>query len=423
MTIAATIASIPTPAWASAPQILWVRQFGSDRRDEADAVAIWRSAVYVGGTTYGRLPGKRAFGGADVFIRKFGLGGTLRWTRQFGTGGDDSLSNPADKIDGTSICTFVLGGIAVDDTGLYVTGRTSAAFPGNRHIGGVDVFVRKYSFAGRLIWTREFGTTARDEPAGIGTDGSQVYVAGTTQGSFPGYPASTSPSIFVRSYDPGGGLRWTRQFGTSVLRRATGIAAGTSGIFIAGEVSLSSASNDRPGAFLSRFTHTGRRVWTRRFGATHAIGNTVTGDVDVDTGGREIYTVATIEPRGANPPPSTFALYGFARDAEITFSDLSDGGHGKLIGVARRSVALYTAGDGGVTSAGTAMFVRNNGRGGGPPFWTVAFGPTSPSAPDHLCGVAAGPKAAYAVGDTARSFAGETSSGGADAFVTRIGRT
>ena len=61
------------------------------------------------------------------------------WISQFGTTQSD-----------------IAGGAAADSSGVYVAGSTIGVFPGQSAAGGIDVFLRKYSFTGSVIWTSQF---------------------------------------------------------------------------------------------------------------------------------------------------------------------------------------------------------------------------------------------------------------------------
>jgi hypothetical protein len=89
--------------------------------------------VYVVGNASGALPGQTYSGGSyDAFIRKYDLGGTELWTRQFGTSGFDNAS-----------------GVAVDTTGVYVVGQTDRAL--------VSLSLSRLGFCSMLPGLSSFG--------------------------------------------------------------------------------------------------------------------------------------------------------------------------------------------------------------------------------------------------------------------------
>jgi hypothetical protein len=92
--------------------------------------------------------------------------------------------------------------IAVDASGNeYVAGATdSDTIPGwstPTNSGSFDIFVTKISSAGVLQNTTEFGGSADDFPGGIAVDGTGIYVSGTTDSSdFPVTPGAAQ-TVFV----------------------------------------------------------------------------------------------------------------------------------------------------------------------------------------------------------------------------------
>lgn len=192
--------------------IRWGRQFGTTSGEHLTAVAADAEGnVYAAGNTGGALEGANS-GVEDAFIRSYDGDGGLRWTRQFGTTGEDSVA-----------------GVVTDAGGnVYAAGNTGGAL-GGANAGAADAFVRSYDGDGGLRWTRQFGTASSDAVLGVATDGGgNVYTAGFTVGALVGENAG-SADAFVRSYDGDGGLRWTRQFGTSGAEEAYDVATDAEG--------------------------------------------------------------------------------------------------------------------------------------------------------------------------------------------------
>jgi YVTN family beta-propeller protein len=199
---------------------LWTRQFGTGSVDFPIGVFADSAGVYVGGTTFGTLPGQSNSGCGDVFIRKYDANGSELWTRQFGSSGCD-------------------GGVAVSGDGfnVYVAGHVSGALPGQTSSGSDDAFVRKYDTNGNELWTRQFGTSATDsDQRAVSADSSGVYVAGHTLGALPGQTNSGGQDMFVRKYDPSGNEVLTLQLGTGGTDTGYGVAAVSGGAYVAGFV-------------------------------------------------------------------------------------------------------------------------------------------------------------------------------------------
>ncbi|MCA1789693.1 MAG: SBBP repeat-containing protein, partial [Thioalkalivibrio sp.] len=220
----------------SGGSIRWTRLFGTTDLDVASAIATDTDGnVFAAGYTLGDLAGTNA-GSVDAFIRSYDSDGSHRWTRQFGTSGDE-----------------VALGIATDASGnVYTTGRTNGDLEGS-NAGIWDVFIRSYDSEGNLRWTRQFGTSGRDESTGIATDADGfVFVSGYTQGDLAGTLAG-SGDAFIRSYDSNGSHRWTRQFGTSGDDYADAIATDETGSVFAIAKFGGSFSGLNAGSYIMKF--------------------------------------------------------------------------------------------------------------------------------------------------------------------------
>ncbi len=337
---------------------LWSRQFGTDSDDRCTGVVVTATDVYVLGQTSGELPGQTNSGYADAFLSKYSAAGDLIWIRQFGSAADDYPR-----------------GIAVDSSGIYVTGFTSGIIAGLENFGGTDAFLRKYDFGGTDQWTRQFGTSDEDRPYTLGADDSGIYLAGGTMGSLvDGYTNPGSYDVFVRQYLASGGEGWTDQFGTSAEDRANAVAAGASGIYVTGYTTGSLVEYGHQGgadAFIRNYESSGSIGWTRQFGTS--------GD---DT------------------------VYATEADTSGVF-------------VAGSTTGLL----GQTSSGGTDAFVRKYEAGGNPvPVWTTQFGT---AADDAIAGISLDGAALYVAGHTTGVFAayGQSSLGGQDAFVAKLIRS
>jgi hypothetical protein len=212
---------------------VWTRQFGSSGKDTAWEVSVHTTGVYVAGAAGGALAGQAYGGGkSDVFVRRYDFDGKEAWTREFGGPGDDSA---------------VPGGLAVDDTGVYVSGSTNGALPGQTNAGDFDAFIGKYGLDGGAGWLRQFGTAAYDDAHGISVFGEGVYVVGNTFGPLPGLEKQTHAGdgdAFVRRYDSDGRETWTVQTGTAGFEEFFGVFADETGVYLAGLEGPPAGPND-----------------------------------------------------------------------------------------------------------------------------------------------------------------------------------
>lgn len=246
----------------------WTRQFGTSNSEWGSGVAVAGSAVYVTGVTNGSLPGHSNAGEMDGFVRKYDTAGNELWTRQFGTNTQESVA-----------------AIAVDTSGVYVVGDTGLPFPGETIVGGWDGFARKYDAAGNHQWTRQFGTSEHDAASGVAVNATGVYVTGATPGSFPGYANAGHEDGFLRKYNAAGNEVWTKQFGTSGVDYPHGVAVDASRVYVSGwtdGVMPGQTSAGDGDAFVRRYDPAGNEVWTDQFGTDESAGAL---DVEVDAFG------------------------------------------------------------------------------------------------------------------------------------------
>ena len=221
----------------SAGNLVWSRQFGASGT-RANSIGTNSSGVYVAGTTEGDLGGSNA-GQDDAFVRKYDSAGNLVWSRQFGTSEDDSALS-----------------ISMDSSGVYITGYTDGALQGTK-TNFRDAFVRKYSAAGEVEWTAQFGSTWTEALA-ITVDASSVYVVGQTAGDLEGRDGgSLDYDAFVRKYDAAGNVVWTKQFGSPEEDAANFVSVNSSGVYVAGDTegALEGSNAGERDAFVRIYYH------------------------------------------------------------------------------------------------------------------------------------------------------------------------
>lgn len=196
-------------------------------------------------------------GGRDAFIRKLsGTDGTVVFSHQYGTTGTDEAVGVAIASDGnilvaaeengravlrkfdattpsTEIFSVDLGdlqgggisGIAVSGTEIYLSGYSSNASVGGgsvagAHSGGTDGFVVRLDDAGgsaSAAYTAFVGSAGEDRVAEVVTDGTSVYVLGTTDSAIGSESQIGAKDSFVTKLDGATGARvWDHQLGTSL---------------------------------------------------------------------------------------------------------------------------------------------------------------------------------------------------------------
>src|SRR3990172_7232000 len=160
--------------------------------------------------------------------------------------------------------------VAADRAGITVLGATDGSFTGSAGVPGIkDLFVRRYDRSGNVLWTRQFGTTEDEQPGAIAADSSGVVVVGTTWGALTGTNAEDDADAFLPRYDRSGWVLFTRQFGTSSADTAEAVAIDAEGFTVGGGTDGDLARNNAgpfTDGYLRRFSPTGKALWTRQWG-------------------------------------------------------------------------------------------------------------------------------------------------------------
>jgi outer membrane protein assembly factor BamB len=174
---------------------------------------------------------------------------TVEWVRQLVTSSDAELRDTS--ADG-------LGN-------FYVSGTTLGNLSGT-NAGGYDAFVSKYDSAGTIQWTRQFGTSSLDTIYDTSPDGlGNVFLFGHTGGNLAG-PNAGGVDTFIRKYDEGGNLQWTRQFGTSEQNLSLESSADGQGNLFTLSYNHSNLLGKPTGNVVSKYDSAGVLQWTGQFG-------------------------------------------------------------------------------------------------------------------------------------------------------------
>jgi Domain of unknown function (DUF1996) len=385
--------------------IRWVRQFGTQRYDLANAAAPdGRGGSYTAGFTNFSLEGQPYYHRYDAFLTRYDADGDKLWTRQFGTNGTDQAL-----------------GISVSGTDVFVAGSTDGRFPRQKANGGTDAFVARFTGRGRLAWLKQFGTHRDDEAAAISASGDGIVLAGTTRGPLDRQRLDGPSDAFVMRLTPGGLESWTRLIGGDGEDRGLSVALRTGQVFLAGTTEgLHHTVADQDG-FVAGFDRRGRPAWSYPLGRsdTDAITSIVPRAEGVYFAGWTSGTFldeapaggldAVIGKLGVNGPVLWLKQFGSATDDQATA--LSIAGKG-----------LYVAGSTtGELSDGTPLgesdgFLRKY-LPNGTEIWTRQFGTADY---DAVYGMASDPRGVIAVGTTHGAFEGQTNAGDRDVFLVKI---
>jgi hypothetical protein len=238
--------------YAPTGALLWKQQLGTPQIDYAAGVASDPYGdAHIAGSTTGALSGNTNRGSVDAFVAKYSAGGKLRWARQLGTSGDDTVTAVTSDRHGN----------------VYIAGYTSGSLEASNR-GYWDAFVAKYSTAGRLLWSRKVGSSNLDSASGVATDvDGNVYIAGSS------WPVSDEPppypggDAWVAKYSPIGSLIWERRQ-LFEWGQATGAATDRHGnIYICG-YTIRNFDYIHPHPVIAKYSSAGAMLWRQVFGSS-----------------------------------------------------------------------------------------------------------------------------------------------------------
>jgi len=314
--------------------------------------------------------------------------------------------------------------VAVVGSDIYVAGSTIGTFPGEMNAGYIDAYVRKYDAMGTVVWTRQFGASWIDEALAVAADSSGVYVAGYTDHALPGQSTAGGTDAFVRKYDASGAEAWTQQFGTSGNDVANALAADPSGVYVVGATdgTLPGQTNVGVGdAFVRRYDSSGTEVWTRQFGTSSddgAVSVAIQGSSVLVAG----YTFGTFPGLTNQGSRDAFLRNYDASGTERWTRQVGTPADDLPYGVAADASAVYVAGYTygafpGNTNPGDQDAFLQSYDASGDERWIRQFGTSSF---DVASAVAANSFGVYVAGFTGGTFPGQTNlSQEADAFVRK----
>jgi uncharacterized delta-60 repeat protein len=277
---------------------LWTQTFHGVTADIGYAVAVAADDdILVGGSTFTLDDGR------DAWVRRYSSAGATEWTQSF-----NGAANDDDEVLG----------IALDPSGnVLVAGYVTTAAAQR------DIWVRKYSSAGVMQWTRTAtGTGGQDdEGQGIASDGDgNVLVVGYA------WAGADERDVWVRKYDGAGNELWTQTHDgpDGSNDEGNGIAADAAGNVIA--VGFQTVADVGRDVWVRKYDPDGGELWTVTYdapqhGSDVANGVTVDGDDAVLVAGSifrgtqsDNVWVRKLDPDGNELWTSTYNSDGFGSD-------------------------------------------------------------------------------------------------------------
>ncbi|MFO0684471.1 MAG: hypothetical protein U0234_20625 [Sandaracinus sp.] len=334
----------------------------------------------------------------------------------------------------------VVAAVAVDPSGdVYVAGETGEVRLGEilDDSGRHDAFLRRYDARGNVVWTQQFGadeSTPGNSGAGIAAialDGDgHVYVAGATDGTFPGETRiGQGQNAFVRRFEGDGTVRWTRQL-AAPFSVATSVTVDARGAVRVGGV----VTGDLEGT--ATFGGQDAIVWTLD-PETGALGGMVRFGSDAEDGLQAVAADAHGDAVVAGYTVGTLPGQRRAARVDAFVAAISEGPEPAWIhqfGTPLRDLAYGVAvrpSDGTIYVAGLTQhaLLGETPLGGDGDAFLVAVDPSGEllstrlfgtTDGDSVVGMGVGAGGAYLAGDTIGVFPGERALGGFDAYVMRV---
>ena len=255
----------------------WAKQMGSASPSDGDfgrSIAITpQGKVLVTGffsanAQFGTI-NLTSTGQRDVFVEELDSSGNVLWAKGFGGNAPDL---------GQSIVVDSLGNSYI--TGSYQNSITFGSTVLNATAGSTsNVFVVKLDTSGNAVWAESWGGNGDDTGFGIAIDGSDnLYVTGNYTGLFDSttFSSAGDSDVFVTKYSSAGRLLWEESQGGPGHDDGTGVAVDSSGnVFVTGDfigkasfgtVQLSSAGQDD--VFIERLSTSGTTIWAKSLGGT-----------------------------------------------------------------------------------------------------------------------------------------------------------
>ncbi len=208
-------------------------------------------------------------GNYDAYISKHDNNGNFLWAQCIG-GAFDDVTN--------SVACDNAGNVFV--TGYYTSNTLTIGTFTLTNIGGTDVFVVKYDPNGNVMWAKSFGDNMIEEPFGITTDGSNVFVTGQFQSNLINFGSGTltcngGGDVFTAKYDNNGNELWAKGFGDVGLDIGYDISiSNTNDIYVTGSFkspqltfgTYTLTNNGMGDFFVIRYDALGNELWAKSEG-------------------------------------------------------------------------------------------------------------------------------------------------------------
>ncbi len=235
-----------------------ILQWGSQGDEVAAAVETAPDGtLFVTGGTTGEIFGNQNSGSSDIFLTRIAPDHSFQWTRQWGSSNFDQALTLSRSDDGS----------------LYLSGMREAVVDPFTGAGIGRMFIARHSPDGTEVWRRQWGSFDSNHPSSaVTTSDGTTYVTGWVYGTVGDNENKGFSDIFLSRFDQDGTERWSIQWGSGLIDAAYGVAATTSGwLYVTGLTYGVIEEGTVPGGndiFLSKATTGGGVAWTRQWGSS-----------------------------------------------------------------------------------------------------------------------------------------------------------
>lgn len=206
---------------------LWTRQFGTGNFDTISSVIVGPDdSITAAGHTPGNFSGLTN-GGFDFIATQYSPEGTVNWVKQYGSSGDDYITEIASLSDGRLVM------VGLTDGSLY-----------HQNQGSFDAFAVILTPEGNFLSGFQTGSSGHEQFTSVSVDeNDEIYLAGTT--SFSLY--SSNPDMYDQPIllitDPGLFIYETLQLPYSGNTQDISVRSSGEMLVVAGTVDASSVDD------------------------------------------------------------------------------------------------------------------------------------------------------------------------------------
>jgi len=207
-------------------------------------------------------------GSRDFWLAKVSPSGVLSWQKSFGFSGADEGTTLIETSDNHFLISGVLDVTA--SAGMGNSGRNSS-----RHAGG-DYWAIKVSNIGSLVWSRFYGGSFTDTPAGSieNAAGEFIFAGASDSNDVDITNNKGSYDFWVVKSNANGDMVWEKSYGGLEIDEARGITSSGDGNYvIVGDTRSSeqdvSLNNGAADLWIVKISESGNLLWNRSIGGSN----------------------------------------------------------------------------------------------------------------------------------------------------------